>query len=166
MACDLLLLLLRVLRTRLLDGVAAELAAKRGEHLHGEGVVLARGEAGEEGAGDGVDRDALLYRLHYRPAALAGVLNVAADAVEVRVLREGVLGELQEPAPDNAALVPEAREGAQVVVVAGFLEDLEPLGVGLHHPVLDPVVDHLGEVASPDLAEVRGPVGRGGGPGG
>src|SRR5215210_201697 len=134
-ACPSLLLLLGVLRARLLDGVAAELAAERREDLHGEGVVLARGEAGEEGACDGVGRDALVYGLHHRPAALARVLDVAPDAVEVRVLLEGVLGKLEEPAPDDAPLVPEARKSSQVVVVAGPLEDLEPFGVGLHHPV-------------------------------
>src|SRR3712207_4628831 len=92
---SLLLLLLGVPRARLLDGVAAELAAQGREDLHGEGVVLARGEAGEEGAGDGIGRYALVYGLHHRPSALAGVLYVAADGIEVRVLREGVLGEFR-----------------------------------------------------------------------
>ncbi len=35
----------------------------------------------------------------------------------------------------------------QVEVELGLLEHLEPLGVGLHQAVLDPVVDHLHEVA-------------------
>src|SRR5215218_6188094 len=72
-----------------------------------------------------------------------GVFDVAADAVQVGVLLEGALGEFEEPAAHHAALVPQAREGPEVVIVAGLLEDLEPLGVGLEHPVLDTVVDHL-----------------------
>ena len=45
-------------------------------------------------------------------------------------------------------------ERALVVVVAGLLEDLEPFGVGLEHPVLDPVVDHLGEVSCASVPEI------------
>ena len=30
----------------------------------------------------------------------------------------------------------------------GVLEDVEPFGEGLHHPVLYAIMDHLGEVAS------------------
>ena len=33
-------------------------------------------------------------------------------------------------------------------------EDLESLGVGLKHPVLDPVVNHLGEVSCARVPEV------------
>src|SRR5919112_3599631 len=59
----------------------------------------------------------------------------------------------RKPATDDAALVPEAGEGPEIVVVAGLLEDLEPLGVGLEHSVLDPVVDHLGEVPGPGVTK-------------
>src|ERR671920_617454 len=88
-----------------------------------------------------------------RPAALSRVLDIAAKAIEVGVLLEGALGEFEEPATDDAPLVPQAREGPEVVVVAGLLEDLEPLGVGLEHPVLDAVVDHLCEVPGTRVPE-------------
>src|SRR5919107_1760430 len=145
--------LLLLLRGGFLDRVSAELAAQGGYDLHGEGVLLAGGEAGEEGACYGVRGHVLLYRFEDRPASLARVLDVAADAVEVGVVLEGALGELEEPAAHDAALVPQAGESPQVVVVAGLLEDLEPLGVGLEHPVLDAVVDHLGEVPGPGVPE-------------
>src|SRR5215210_5619261 len=135
------------------DRVPAEFAAKGGYDLHGEGVILAGGEAGEEGARYGVRRYVFFYGFEDGPAALAGVLDVAADAVQVGVLLEGALGELEEPATDYAALVPQAREGPEVIVVAGLLEDLEPLGVGLEHPVLDAVVNHLGEVTRTGVPE-------------
>src|SRR5918994_911594 len=135
------------------DRVPAELAAQGGYDLHGERIFLAGGEAGEEGACYGVRGYVFFYGFEHGPASLAGVLDEAADAVQVGVSLEGALGELQEPATDDAPLVPQAGEGPQVVVVAGFFEDLEPLGVGLEHPVLDPVVDHLGEVPGSRVPE-------------
>src|SRR5215207_4869669 len=145
--------LLLLLRRGFLDGMAPELAAQGGYDLHGEGIVLAGGKAGEEGACYGVRGYVLFYGFEHCPAPLARVLYVAADAVQVGVLLEGAFGELQEPASDDAALVPQAGDGPEVVVVAGLLEDLEPLGVGLEHPVLDAVVDHLGEVPGSRVPE-------------
>src|SRR5687767_10955655 len=138
----------------LFDRVSAELAAQGGYDLHGEGIILAGGEAGEEGACYGVRGYVLFYGFAHGPASLAGVLDVAADAVQLGVFLEGALGELEEPATDDAPLVPQAGEGPEDVVVAGFFEDLEPFGVGLEHPVLDPVVDHLGEVPGARVPEI------------
>src|SRR5215217_9001447 len=78
--------LLLLLRCGLLDRVSAELAAQRGYDLHGEGVVLAGGEAGEEGAGDGVGGHGLVYGFEDGPPSLARVIYVAPDAVQVGVL--------------------------------------------------------------------------------
>src|SRR5215208_3225086 len=146
--------LLLLLRRRFFDRVPAELTAQGGYDLHGEGVVLAGGEAGEERACYGVRRYVLFYGFEDRPAALARVLDVAAKAMEVGVLLEGALGEFEEPATDDAPLVPQAREGPEIVVVARLLEDLEPFGIGLEHPVLDAIVDHLGEVSCARVPEV------------
>src|SRR5215208_7968714 len=101
--------LLLLLRCGLLDRVPAELAAQRGYDLHGEGVFLAGGEAGEEGACYGVHGYVFVYGFEDGPAALTGVFDVAADAVQVGVLLEGALGEFEEPAAHHAALVPQAR---------------------------------------------------------
>src|SRR5688500_14393695 len=87
--------LLLLLRGGLFDRVPAELAAQGGYDLHGEGVFLAGGEAGEEGTGDGICGHVFFYRLEHSPAALARVLDVAADAVEVGVPLEGALGEFE-----------------------------------------------------------------------
>src|SRR5829696_1321082 len=146
--------LLLLLRRGFLDRVPAKLAAQGGYDLHGEGVVLAGGEAGEEGTCYSVRGYVLSYGFEHGPASLAGVLDVAADAIQVGVILEGALGEFEEPATDYAPLVPQAGEGPEVVVVAGFFEDFEPLGVSLEHPVLDAVVDHLGEVACTRVSEV------------
>src|SRR5215210_7272215 len=150
--------LLLLLRGCFLDRVPAELAAKGCYDLHGEGVLLAGGEAGEERACYCIRRHVLFYGFEDGPASLARVLDVAADAVQVGVLLEGTLCELEEPATDDAPLIPQTREGPEVVVVAGLLEDLEPLGVGLEHAVLDAVVDHLGEVPGAGVPEKSVPV--------
>src|ERR671910_3792755 len=146
--------LLLLLRRPFFDRVPAELTAQGGYDLHGEGVVLAGGEAGEERACYGVRRYVLFYGFEDRPAALSRVLDVAAKAIEVGVLLEGALGKFEEPATDDAPLVPQAREGPEIVVVLGLLEDLEPFGIGLEHPVLDAIVDHLSEVSCARVPEV------------
>src|SRR5215213_6671808 len=97
--------LLLLLRRGFLDGMAPELAAQGGYDLHGEGVLLAGGEAGEEGACYGVRGYVLFYGFEDGPASLSGVLDVAADAVQIGISLEGALGELEEPATDDAALV-------------------------------------------------------------
>src|SRR5215210_2583841 len=83
--------LLLVLRRCLLDRVSPELAAQGGDDLHGEGVVLTGGEAGEEGACYCVGGHGLMYGFEDGPAALARVVDVAADAVQVGVSLEGAL---------------------------------------------------------------------------
>ena len=71
---------------RELDRVAAELVAQRRDHLGGERLVLPRGEAREQRGGDHRGRHVLVDRLGDRPAAFAGVVDVAADRLEVRAL--------------------------------------------------------------------------------
>src|ERR671920_2126650 len=84
------------------DRVSTELATQGCYDLHGEGILLAGGEAGEEGACDGVRWYVLFYGFEDGPPALAGVLDVAADGIQVGVLLEGGLGELEEPAAYHA----------------------------------------------------------------
>src|ERR671916_3083679 len=153
-ATDILLPLLGVLCASLLDRVPAELAAQGRDDLHGEGVVLTGSKASEERACDGVGGHVFVYRFEDRPAALAGVLDVAADGAQVGVPLEGPLSKLQEPAADDAPLIPQVRDGMEVEVVLALMHDLEPFGVGLEHGVLYPVVDHLDEVPGPGYAHV------------
>src|SRR4051794_7301790 len=62
---------------RVLHGVAAELVAQRRGHLRGVRLVLARGEALQQGKGDHRGGHRLVDRVEHRPAALARVLHEA-----------------------------------------------------------------------------------------
>jgi len=57
---------------------------------------------------------------------------------------------LEQPAAHHAALVPEIGDRGEVEVPIGRLEELEALGVGLHHAVLNAVVNHFDEVTAAD----------------
>ena len=83
-----------MLRRGFFDRVPAELTAQGGYDLHGEGVVLAGGEAGEERACYGVRRYIFFYGFEDGLASFARVFDVAANAVQIGVSLEGVLGEL------------------------------------------------------------------------
>src|SRR5215831_1081473 len=120
--------------------VPAELRAQRRQHAVAERVLLARAEAPEEREREHRRRHAAIDRLEHGPAPLARVLDVAADLVEAGIAGEGALGELQKPRAHHAALVPEMGDGLEIVIVVGRAQELEALGVGLHHSVLDAVV--------------------------
>ena len=71
------------------------------------------------------------------------------------MLVERLVQELEEPRADDRAVAPDAGDLGEVVLVLGVPHDLEPLRVRLHQAVLDPVVDHLREVARAGWADVR-----------
>ena len=75
----------------------AELLAHGGQDLFGEGVVLARAEAGVERGGQHLGRDGLLDCRLDRLAALAGILDVTGEFLEVRILGERDRGQIEEP---------------------------------------------------------------------
>src|SRR5829696_285530 len=113
--------------------MAAELLAQGGVDLGGERLVLSRGEPREERECDGRDRNRALDRLVHRPAPLARVLDVTANLVERRVVRERGLEQLEQPASDDRPVLPERRELTQVELeVRNPVEELEALGIGLH----------------------------------
>ena len=56
-------------------------------------------------------------------------------------------GQLDEPRAHDAALHPEVGDPGEVQAVRALVHQREALGDGLHHAVLDPVVDHLHVVA-------------------
>src|SRR5438445_202903 len=68
--------------------VAAEGVAQRSQHLLAERLLLTRTEAGVERRGQHQGRHVLLDRVEHRPATLAGVLDVALDPLEPRVVLE------------------------------------------------------------------------------
>src|SRR3954463_14757385 len=129
-----------VIRSLRLHGVTAELVAKGGVDLGGERLVLPRREPRVQRRSDRRRGNALVDRLEDRPAALARVLDVALDLLQLRaVLLESVVQELQQPAPDHRAVAPDPRDLVQVELELGSVHDLEALTVGLHEAVLDSV---------------------------
>ena len=82
-----------------------------------------------------------------RPAAFARIVDPALELFQLGVLLEGVDGQVEQPRAHDAAVLPDLADLLQVERVLRLFEHLEALGVGLHHPVLDAVVDHLDEVA-------------------
>src|SRR5579859_1983783 len=122
--------------------VPAELVAQGRRDLHRVAVRLARGEAREQRVRERGHRDVVGDGFEDRPAALAGIRDVALDVLEVAALGlERALRELEEPGAHDAALVPDLRDLLQVEIELARVEQLEALAVGLHHPVLDAVVD-------------------------
>src|SRR5678815_4588628 len=94
-----------------------------------------------------------------RPASLTGIGDPALDVREIwPFLFARTLCQLEEPGPDDAPLHPNAGDAFHVDLEFARVDQLEALAVGLHHPVLDPVVDHLDKVPRAALAEVRPPV--------
>ena len=103
--------------------------------------------------------------------------HAAAECVEGRRDRQRVGGEVEQPRRHDAAAPPDLGHRRQVDLVlvelgvaqrrglgvdlapglpdVGVGEDVQPLRVGGHDPVLDPVVDHLHEVAGAGRAAVE-----------
>src|SRR4029079_17179099 len=91
------------------------------------------------------------------PPALAGVVDVAADLGQVRVLLEGEHQQVQQPGPDHCAVGPGLDDPGDVLDHVRRHQQLVALGVGLHQAVLDAVVHHLGEVPGAHRAGVHEP---------
>ena len=101
-------------------------------------------------------RHVAVDRLLDGPAALAGVGDPALELAEVlAALPERVRRELEQPRADDRAVVPQVGDRGEVERVLARVHDLEALGVGLHQPVLDAVVDHLHVVAGAGRAGVE-----------
>lgn len=63
--------------------------------------------------------------------------------------------EVEQPRPNHASVPPQLGDLAHVELEIALVHELEALAVGLHHGVLDSVVDHLDEVPGPRQADVR-----------
>ena len=145
--------------------VAAELLAHRRQHLLGEGVVLARAEAGVERRGQHLGRHRLLDRRLDRPAALAGILDVAGEARQRRrprparsrsgrAARTRSRCRAARPRRCRPGRARSAGSPASCLRV-DVAQDVEALGIGLHHAVFDAVVDHLDEMPGAGRAAVE-----------
>ena len=126
----------------------AEAVAQCGQHLVGEGILLARAQPLHQRQGDHRRRHLQFDRLGYRPAALARIGHVGRDALQRRVVVQRIGRQVQQPGADHAAMAPDFRHLRQIQRQRFLaLHDRKAFGIGLHHSVLDAVVDHLGEVA-------------------
>src|SRR6188508_3054389 len=162
---------------RALD-VAAELTPHRGKKPVGEIVVVARAEAREQRRREHGHGHARVDGGVDRPAALAGVRDLAEKAFEAGVARERSAREVEQPRADDAAVAPQLgdRREVEVVLEVGALhgarrsfgvdacgaragvrlaQQVEAFGIGGHEAVLDAVVHHLDEVAGAALAAVQ-----------
>src|SRR5688572_1261133 len=127
-----------------LDRVAAELLAECGQHTCPVALLLATAEAGHEAGGNDQRRDVEIDRLLDGPTAFAGILDPATDVAQLlAVLLERAAEQLEQPRPDHRAVHPRLGDRGKVQRVLRLVQDLEALGVRLHQPVLDAVVDHL-----------------------
>ena len=133
-------------------------------------MFLARPEAGVQRRRQHFGGNRFFNRSLDRPAAFAGILYKTAVFGERRILGQRHRRQIEQPRTDHAAAPPDFRDVGQVQIVADFfrqvfagrvLENVEALGIGLHHAVLDAVVHHLHEVpgaggAAVDVAVFRG----------
>ena len=157
--------------------MAAEGLPHRREDAVAELGLAARGEAVEERGREDRDGHTLVDRRSNRPAALPGIAHAAGIRVEHGRLVQRLRGQVEQPGRDHRAAAPELRHGREIELVAvvigiaergrlgiglllvhpdvRVLEHVQPLRVRLHDPVLDPVVDHLDEVARPGRTAVE-----------
>ena len=114
-------------------------------------------------------RHSCLDRGDRRPATLARVRDAPRELLEARRLHERLRGEVEQPGADHAPSPPDLGDLGRVDLVlvqlgvlergrlgvhlvlplshVGVRDDVQPLGIGGHDPVLDAVVHHLHEVA-------------------
>src|ERR1700682_4084550 len=92
----------------LFDGVAPKFVSQGCLDLGAEGLLLAGGDALQERQGDDRGWHVLVDGRLHRPAALAAVLDVAADAGETGIFLQSVVQELEQPRAHHAAGAPDA----------------------------------------------------------
>jgi hypothetical protein len=79
---------------------------------------------------------------------------------------ESISSEIKQPGTDDGALLPDVSDLGEIKVEGGLgLEDGEAFCVGLHHSVLNAVVDHLDEVTCAGGTDVSPAFGLAGGEG-
>src|SRR5580692_1924747 len=138
-----------------LDGMAAELIAQRGDYLCAERFVLARCHAREQRECDHGCRNVFVDGRLNGPATLAGVVDISANIFQAGIEAKRKNQYHQQPRQHEQAMTPELGNLPEIVRVLGSLENLEPLTIGLEQTVLDPVMNHLGEMSRAGGADVR-----------
>ena len=149
--------------------MSTELCAKRRQDLVCRCAPATGGEPVVQRCAQHRCRHAFVDRGVNRPAALTAVGDVSLQALQLRIRAKGRGRQVDEPTGDHTAASPQLGDRRQIEVVLVVLrvgqrsclgvlrpvggtdvclvQDVETLGEGRHHAVLDPVVDHLDEVA-------------------
>src|SRR5207244_1644847 len=84
----------------------AEALAHGGEKLFRKRMLAARSEARVERGGENIGGDCLFNGGHEGPSTLAGILDDAGKAVELRIIGKGAGGQVEEPRADHAPAAP------------------------------------------------------------
>src|SRR6267142_3639566 len=100
--------------------VPAKLLAHGAQKLFGKGMVLARAEARIQSRRQHIDGNRRIERGLDRPAAFAGILDLAGVFRKVRVLGQRHRCKIEQPRRDHAAATPHLGDIGQVKVVAVF----------------------------------------------
>src|SRR5260370_38975491 len=95
-------------------GMATELVAERGEQPVRERIVAPRAEAREERGGDGGRRHRLVDGVFHRPPALARVLDIRLEVVQLRIGRPRRPPQREQPGAAGGSLGPEPGAPRQV----------------------------------------------------
>src|SRR5262245_43487309 len=147
----------------------AKLITHRREQLVGKIRLAAGAEALIERRTQHVSRHCFVDGSFDCPAPLAGVRNSAFELLQSRILNQGCRRQIEQPRGNHAAAPPHFRDVRKIEIVlvmfrvaqrcrlgidlpllladVGGSQDTEPLSVGGHDAVLDPVMNHLDEVA-------------------
>src|SRR5207244_8088816 len=88
------------------------------------------------------------------PPSLSRVFDPSTDVGETGVSCVRVHEKLEQPGPHHAPVPPDAGDLRQIEIEVGVAQDLEALAVRGEQAVLDPVVDHLDEMAGSGAPDV------------
>jgi hypothetical protein len=104
---------------------------------------LPRSESSEQCRREGWDWNILLDCISDHPATFAGILYVAFQPFQPRIIFQGTGRQFQEPGADDAAMHPEVCDLCEVELVVAFRHQLEAFRISLHHAVFDSIMYHF-----------------------
>src|ERR1700756_267850 len=132
--------------------VSTKLITHRRQHLFGKGMLLPGAKTGEQGGSQNFCGNSFLDCSLDRPSALSRVLNHSSEFCQLRIFSQRHGGQIEQPGTDDTPTSPELRYISRIEIVSeslrqslrrGAPQNIEPLGIGLHHSIFDPVVDHF-----------------------
>src|SRR5579883_3037545 len=139
--------------------MTTEFESHRGQDSFRKRMLLARSETRIERCREHFGWNGCLDRSANRPASFTRILDDAGVVVERGTFGKRHCRKVEEPGGDDAPSPPGFGDIGQVELIAlslgqssgsAILQDIETFRIGLHQPVLDPVMDHLDEMAGAD----------------